>query len=235
MVNDMIKTILSTIFTSTNIAGWLKILSYGAVISTVIGTMWAFSNRGVTIAEQRAEIARLEQNIVAQKQLLSLNKEALNQLDRECAAQALRFLREHDIWKRLEESSDPLTDGGNFATEPEPDVVPGVSPVPLLGVPLKPWLEEKKERLKDRYNDVKGKLGYGEKVQSPTKNEPKIEPIKPKVNQSKPRKAMPNKWKTTVKRAPNISTSRGPCTFLESLEDSFADVRRFLDRQILNQ
>lgn len=100
------------------IPSWIKMLALAAMVSAAMYLVWDYKHLAATVEIQRANITRLENNVAVQKTLLTLNKEALDTLDGTCQRAAQRFLEENDLWKKIDQSADPLTDAANAVTVP---------------------------------------------------------------------------------------------------------------------
>jgi len=100
------------------ITSWIKFAVIASILGGAIFLIQDYKRLGVKIERQANQIARLESNVKQKDLIISMTKVSLNELDSECQAAAKRFLEEHDIWKKIEESADPLTDATNWATEP---------------------------------------------------------------------------------------------------------------------
>ena len=100
---------------------WVKFTVIAGILSAAIYTIQDYKSLARTVERQKNDIARLNNNLKTQATLVLLNKEALTSLSGECQKAADRFLKENDIWQKINESADPLTDAANFATEPPED------------------------------------------------------------------------------------------------------------------
>ena len=103
--------------------GWgnvLKMLSYTGVILSGMYTINSFATAKADVQRLQAQVSILKKNNRVKDVEVKLAKDALTVLDRSCQAQAQRFLAENDLWKRIEESADPLTDTVNAVTRKPP-------------------------------------------------------------------------------------------------------------------
>lgn len=94
--------------------GWIKFAVIAGILSGAIFLIQDYKRLGVKVEAQKATIVRLTNNVTVLQTSLEGTLSAMKEADTECIAAAERFLSENDIWKKIDESADPLTDAANF-------------------------------------------------------------------------------------------------------------------------
>jgi hypothetical protein len=109
--------ILTSLLSLVGLDGTLRILAYGGMITGVIFFVNSIQNIRADNVRLKHQNITLQSNVKVRELELSMSRQALTSLSKQCRDQATRFLRENDIWKKIDASKDPLTDAANFQAD----------------------------------------------------------------------------------------------------------------------
>ena len=97
------------------IFAWVKFGIIAILTGTLLWYVYDYKSLAAANATLKADKDRLTHNLTQLTAAHDNRKTALDSLDKTCKAQLELFLREQDIWRKIDQSATPMDDAANWA------------------------------------------------------------------------------------------------------------------------